>query len=282
MIATTLEEFQDSIRATGGYATAPDHRAAVRAKPGAWTTWRYSCGILRVFPLAALHEPTGHYTQDVWCRHCFSTVRVAEKLGMTVSVEGFGPRAAHDGPVVYLCNHMSTTETIFLPTVLMSFGAISYVAKASLSRLPFLSKAAAHMGMVPVTRTSPREDLLHVLRVGTERLKAGGSFLVFPQGTRQEVFSRKVYSSLGAKLAEKAGCPIVPIVVDTRCQLTREKGILRRLFKDFGPVDPSFDIRCAAGPVVPCGKAREMHEAAFDWMAGKLESWGLPTDRAAK
>ena len=33
------------------------------------------------------------------------------------------------------------------------------------------------------------------------------------------------------------------------------------------------------GPVIECGKARDMHEAAFDWMAGKLEEWGLPVDR---
>jgi hypothetical protein len=31
--------------------------------------------------------------------------------------------------------------------------------------------------------------------------------------------------------------------------------------------------------VIPCAKAKVMHEAAFDWMAGKLEEWGLPTER---
>ena len=80
-------------------------------------------------------------------------------------------------------------------------------------------------------------------------------------------------------LAEKANCPVVPIVVDTRCQPTREKGMLRKIFKDFGTVDPSYDIRICAGPVIPSGKAKAMHVAAFDWMAGKLEEWGLPTER---
>ena len=136
------------------------------------------------------------------------------------------------------------------------------------------------MRMVPVGRKSPREDLMTVLNVGQERIKGGDSFLIFPQGTRQEVFSRRVYSSIGAKLAEKAGCPIVPIVVDTRCQLTREKGIFKNVFKDFGTFNPAYDIRVACGPVIQCAKSKVMHEAAFDWMAGKLESWGLPTERA--
>ena len=191
-----------------------------------------------------------------------------------------------DGPVMYLCNHMSTIETILLPPILSAFGPFSYVAKASLAHLPFLAKAAEHMRMVPVTRKSPREDLMTVLNIGQERIKGGDSFLIFPQGTRedlvnmlkigterigrgdsflifpqgtrQEVFSRKVYSSIGAKLAEKAGCPVVPIVVDTRCQLTRRTGMLAKVFKDFGPLDTSKDIRVAAGPVIPTGKAKAL------------------------
>ena len=122
---------------------------------------------------------------------------------------------------------------------------------------------------------------MNILRVGTERIQGGDSFLIFPQGTRCEVFSRKRFSSIGAKLAERAGCPVVPLVVDTRCQPTRKTGLLRKVFKDFGPVDTQYDIKVACGPVIPCGRSRELQEASFDWMATKLESWGLPTDRAA-
>lgn len=279
MKITTLDEFQESLKATGGYSTADDHRASVRARPSAWTTWRYSMGVVNVFPMCALSEPFGLLDTDRWAKFCFTTVQMAEKLGMRVSVEGFEKRQAYDGPVMYLCNHMSTTETILLPPILLAFSPFSYVAKASLAHLPFLERAAAHMRMVPISRKSPREDLMNILKVGTERIQGGDSFLIFPQGTRQKVFSRQVYSSIGAKLAEKAGCPVVPIVVDTRCQLTREKGILKKIFKDFGPVDTSMDIRVCAGPVIPNAKSRVMHEACFDWMASKLEEWGLPTER---
>lgn len=279
MRTTTLSEFQESIRRTGGYRTAPDCRAVARAKPSAWTTLRYTWGVTRVFPCCALAEPFGKLTTDRWAGFCFSTVTTAERLGMNVLVEGFSGRIAHKGPVLYVCNHLSMTETILLPPLLLAISPFSYVAKASLAHLPFLEKAAEHMRMVPISRVSPREDLVNILRVGTERIQGGDSFLIFPQGTRCEVFSRKKYSSIGAKLAERAGCPVVPIVVDTRCQPTRTSGLLRKVFKDFGPVDTGYDIKVACGPVIPCGRAREMHEASFDWMATKLESWGLPTDR---
>ena len=276
MKVTTLEEFRAELLATGGYETADDHRAAKRAKPGAWTTLRFSLGVSHVFPMCAITEPFGLLNTDRWAHYCFRTVQIAEKLGMKVTLEGWKQREAYKGPVMYLCNHMSTVETILLPPIVLTYGPFNVVAKASLNHLPFLEKAATHMGMLPLGRKSPREDLMFMLKAGVERIQAGNSFLIFPQGSREKVFSRKLYSSIGAKLAEKAGCPVVPIVVDTRCQPTREGG---GLFKDFGPVDTSIDIRCACGPVIPCGKAKTMHEAAFDWMAAKLESWKLPVER---
>ena len=279
MKTTELADFQRELRETGGYRTHDDCRAPRRAKPGFWTTLSYSLGVIGVFPRSGLAEPFGKLTTEKWARYCFTSVTVPEKLGMNVIIDGFENRRAVDGPVLYLCNHMSMTETILLPPVLLAFGPFSYVAKASLAHLPFLEKAAEHMRMVPISRTSPREDLVNILRVGRERIAGGDSFLIYPQGTRCEVFSRKRYSSIGAKLAERAGCPVVPIVVDTRCQPTRKRGLLKKVFKDFGPIDTSCDIRVCCGPAIPCGKAKEMHEAAFDWMAGKLESWGLPVER---
>ena len=279
MKATELSEFQRELRETGGYRTHEDCRASARAKPGFRTTLRYSWGVTRVFPSCAFAEPFGKLTTESWAGFCFSAVTTPESLGMNVIIDGFKDRLAYGGPVMYLCNHMSMTETILLPPVLLAFGPFSYVAKASLAHLPFLEKAAEHMRMVPISRTSPREDLVNILKVGKERISGGDSFLIYPQGTRCEVFSRNRYSSIGAKLAERAGCPVVPIVVDTRCQPTRKTGIFRKVFKDYGPVDTSLDIRVSAGPLIPCGKAKEMHEATFDWMATKLESWGLPTER---
>lgn len=279
MKPTTLSEFRRELLATGAYATHPDHRAPNRARPGALTTFRLAWNVARVFPMCALYEPLGYLTTDSWAELCFSSVTGAEALGMNVILEGWRNRLDWQGPVVYVCNHMSTYETIMLPSVVLTFGPFSIVAKNSLGHLPFLAKAADHMRMVTVGRKSPREDLLHILGVGCERLAGGESFLIFPQGTRQEVFSSARFSSIGAKLAERAGCPVCPIAVDTRALPTRKSGLLAKVFKDFGPVDTSLDIRCCCGPLIREPKARAMHSASFDWIASKLESWGLPVER---
>ena len=278
-LKTTLEEFRQSLLSSGSYRTQADHRASERAKPSALSTLRFTAGVAKVFPLCALYEPFGKLDTDKWAHFCFSTVQTAERMGMNVIVEDWEKRAAYSGPVMYLCNHMSTLETILLPPVLLTYGPFNVVVKASLSHLPFLEKAAAHMGLVPIGRKSPREDLMTLLRVGAERIYQGNSFLIFPQGSREKVFSRKLYSSIGAKLAEKAGVPICPIAVDTRCQPTRDKGILSKVFKDFGTVNPAFDIRCRCGDLIPCTKSKEMHSASFDWIASTLEEWGMDVER---
>lgn len=275
MKTTKFPDFQSLIRETGNYRTPDDRRATRRAKKGWLTTLRYSWGVIRVFPLTALVRAFGLLTCKRWEKLCFSTVTTAEKLGMNVVIEGFETLRDLKEPAVLLSNHMSTTETVLLPPILRAIRPFSYVAKASLAHLPFLEKAAAHTGMIEIGRVSPREDLVNILKRGTERIQGGDSFLIFPQGTRSPVFSHRKFSSIGSKLAEKAGVPIIPIVVDTRCQPTRPGGP----FKDLGTVDPTIDLRVSIGPVIPLAKSKEMQEAAFDWMATKLEAWGLPVER---
>lgn len=278
MKKTTLKEFQEELRQTGRYETKDDHRAKRRAGKNWWTTLRYSWGTVSVFPKCAVTEPFNLLTIPRWAGFCFKVVKTAEKLGMKVLIEGYENLRDLEGPAVLLSNHMSTTETILLPPVILASKPFSYVAKESLSTIPFLGKAAAHTGMVPVGRISPREDLMNVLKVGQERIKSGDSFLIFPQGARCEVFSHRKYSSIGAKLAEKAGVPVIPIAVDTRCQPTRKSGMFKKVFKDFGPIDTSYDLKVSFGPAISHAKAKEMHEASFEWIAAKLESWGLPTE----
>ena len=275
MKTTTLEMFRDELRRTGSYRTPPDRKPPHPRAKGWWTTLAFTWGPFSVFPKCAVYEALGWLNTDVWAQFCFRSVQTAEKFGIDVSFDGWERRAAYDGPVVYLSNHMSTLETILLPFTLLTYGPFNVVVKASLSHLPFLEKAAKHMGLVPIGRKSPREDLMTIFHEGCSRIADGKSFLIFPQGSREKVFARKGYSSIGAKLADKAGVPVVPIAVKTDCEPTRPDG--KGWFKDFGTVDPSKDIRVRCGPPI-FGTSKEMHAASFDWIKQQLDEWGMPTE----
>jgi len=272
---TTLEMFREELLRTGAYETPPERMAPKPRAPGWWTTTSFTWSVFSVFPRCAVSENLGLLTTDKWAHYCFAALRKAEAFGTKVTADGWENRRDYEGPVVYLCNHISTLETILLPFVLLTFGPFNVVVKASLSHLPGLERAAEHMGLVPIGRTSPREDLMTVFRVGGEQIAKGISFLIFAQGKRQPVFERKGWSSIGAKLAEKAGVPVMPIAVKTDIQPTRPNG--KGWLKDFGMVDPSRDIRLRCGPVLK-GTSREMHAASFGWIKAQLDEWNMPTE----
>ena len=274
MRRTTLEMFREELVRTGRYVTPPERMAPKPRAPGWWTTLSFSWSVFSVFPRCAISENLRMLTTDKWAHFCFASLRKAEAFGTKVSADGWENRRDCKGPVVYLCNHMSTLETILLPFTLLTFGPFNVVVKASLSHLPGLVRAAEHMGLIPIGRKSPREERRSIFKVGCERIAQGNSVLIFAQGTRQPVFARKGWSSIGAKLAEKAGVPVMAIAAKTDIQPTRPDG--KGWLKDFGTVDPSKDIRLRCGPVLT-GSSREMHAASFDLIKAQLDQWGLPT-----
>lgn len=277
---TSLDAFREILRRDGRYETPPEARAPLPARACLLNTLRYNSAVFGVFPRCAVAEARGKLTTDRWAHICWSAVKKAEHLGGRCIFDGWenAAKAIASGPVVYVANHMSTLETVILPPVLLTYGPFSVVVKASLMHLPFLSSAAVHMGLVPVTRTNPRADLATLLKRGAECLSRGCSMLVFPQGTRSETFSYSGYSSIGAKIAEKCGVPLVPVAVKTDLE---KKGT--GLFKDFGKVDVSREVRARCGPAIPAGRqsggARAAHSASFDWIAEQLSGWNLPVER---
>lgn len=275
MVKTTLEMFREELLRTGSYATAPDHMPPKPRKPGRYTTFRFCWNTFSVFPRSSIAETFGYLTTDLWAHDCFRSVQIAERFGIPFYAEGWNNRRDYKGPVVYLANHMSTLETILLPFMVLTYGPFSTVVKRSLAYIPGLVKASAHLGLIPIGRVNPREDLMTIFKVGGERIARGESVLIFAQGRRLPVFKRKDWSSIGTKLAEKMDVPVVPIAVKTDVMPTRPGG--KGWFKDFGTVDPTKEIRLACGPVMK-GPSRETVKTSFDWIKAKLDSWGLPTE----
>jgi len=269
---TSHKVFQETLRTTGHYETATAGRPSNPVRLSAVNSFLYAFTIIGIVSRCALKQLFRIFNYEQWAKTCMASVVFAEKLGGVVTFEGFEQRAAYSGPVVYVSNHMSTLETMVFPTTLLAFGKLAIVLKKSLTEIPLVGKAALAIGSIAVTRTNAREDLKTVLEEGARRLAAGHSVLLFPQGTRQAVFEGKKFNSLGAKLAERAGVPVVPLAVKTDFLKTG------KWIKDFGEVDPNKPIRFACGPVLPAALgARALHEQSVSFIEAKLKEWGLPT-----
>jgi 1-acyl-sn-glycerol-3-phosphate acyltransferase len=94
------------------------------------------------------------------------------------------------------------------------------------------------------------------------------SVVVFPQTTRTHEFDPEQFSTIGVKLARRAGVPIVPMALRTDAW---DNG---RLFKDFGRIHPSRTVHFEFGASLEVqGRGAEEHEAVSDFIRTRLKAW---------
>lgn len=252
------------------YRTPQERRLTLLARVSPWPELAFYVPVLRVVFRASLQAVAGRFDDERWGEASRGIVRAMEGVGMKLTVEGLDHVRSAEGPVVYVGNHMSTLETFVLPSLLRPEGPVTYVVKDSLLRYPVFGPIMRSRDPVSVGRKNPREDLAAVLGGGQERLARGVSMVVFPQTTRTSGFDRAHFNSIGAKLAARAGVPVIPVALRTDAW-----GTGRRL-KDFGPVDPSLPVHIRFGaPLPPAGKGAEVHEATVAFIETNLRAWGV-------
>ena len=237
-----------------------------------WSVYLHFIGtILRSRALAL----AGKYDDEAWAYASREIIHNLERCQARLHIEGMDRVRASEGPLVFVANHMSTLETVALPGLIVPMKPVTYVVKEKLMHGFFWGPIMRSRNPIPVSRSDPRADLDIVMREGCARLAAGISVIVFPQGTRTEVFDRSRFNSLGAKLAAKAGVQLLPIAVKT--DYWGSSGILR----GFGPIRRDRPIHIEFGdpaPVVGRGKAE--HEHCLDFIESRLRAWGAPVQQS--
>jgi 1-acyl-sn-glycerol-3-phosphate acyltransferase len=88
-----------------------------------------------------------------------------------------------------------------------------FVAKRSLFRMPFVGWHLLRSGHIPVHRDRPREARKS-LDQAAEKIRAGSSVLLFPEGHRSRDGKIGQFKSGSFYLAIQAGVPVVPITLN--------------------------------------------------------------------
>jgi 1-acyl-sn-glycerol-3-phosphate acyltransferase len=120
-----------------------------------------------------------------------------------------------DGPAILASNHLSFSDSIFLP--LMTPRRITFLAKAEyFTERGIKGKLKkgffAGVGQVPIDRSGGRasED---AIRKGVEILNAGDLLGIYPEGTRSPD-GRLYRGKTGiARMALEAGVPVIPVAM---------------------------------------------------------------------
>jgi 1-acyl-sn-glycerol-3-phosphate acyltransferase len=118
-------------------------------------------------------------------------------------------RMRSGAPRIYVSNHISWFDVLTLAAVLPRY---KFVGKAELFRIPLFGRAARAAGMIPIEREN-RKSAFESYRVAAERIRAGASVVVFPEGTRGRSYALRTFKKGPFVLAVAAGVPMVPTIV---------------------------------------------------------------------
>ena len=140
------------------------------------------------------------------------TVRVAlAVVGLRYRVEG--REHILDRPAIYCVNHTSNVEPPVLFAALRRLTPRLHILyKAELRKLPILNIGFDLVGFIPVDRGN-REQTTRAVNLAVARLNAGGSFFVFPEGTRSRTGELLPFRKGAFVMAIRAGVPIVPVAI---------------------------------------------------------------------
>jgi 1-acyl-sn-glycerol-3-phosphate acyltransferase len=233
--------------------------------------WSVYCHFFATILRSRALALAGLYDDEAWARSSREIISNLERCQARFRIEGMNRVRGAEGPLVFVSNHMSTLETLALPGLIVPMKPVTYVVKEKLLHGLFWGPIMRSRNPIAVSRSDPRADLEIVLREGCARLAAGVSVIIFPQGTRREVFERSQFNSLGVKLAAKAGVRLLPVAVKT--DYWGSSGILR----GFGPIRRDRPIRIEFGEPVPiAGRGRAEHDHCLDFIESRLRAWGAP------
>ena len=129
------------------------------------------------------------------------------KLMCGLKYEVFGLEKIPKTPAVYIANHQSFWENVFMQLIVPIH---SWVIKKELLNIPILGQGLKLVQAIAVDR-SYNMSVKQILQEGRKKLAQGISMVVFPESTRLLPTEYKKYKPSAIKLAMDAKVPLVLI-----------------------------------------------------------------------
>lgn len=167
-------------------------------------------------PLMIAEWIIGKFNMDVKNRSSLAIVNWAFRCCLRLSgvkITYIGEeRVPKDQAVLYIGNHRSYFD------ILMTYVRVprptGYVAKIEMLKIPLLSNWMKNLHCLFLDRNDLKQGAKIIL-TAIGKIKDGISICIFPEGTRNKVPDTFLPFHAGSfKIAEKSGCPIVPIAIN--------------------------------------------------------------------
>ncbi len=177
--------------------------------------------LLLGIPVLGVEWIIGKFNKEAEDYQCLRMVQAAFKLMLFVAgtdITVIGEENIPDEPVLYIANHRSYFDILL--TYSRCKRLTGYVAKKEMLRYPLLKNWMARLYCLFLDRENPREGLKTILQA-IDYVKSGISICIFPEGTRNngEECSMLPFHSGSFKIAEKSGCPIIPVSLNNTSEI---------------------------------------------------------------
>ena len=133
----------------------------------------------------------------------------AGRLLCDMDVVTEGTENIPDEPCIFLIKHTTALEVYWQISALPP---ATWVLKRELLWIPIFGWAIGFvMKSIAINRKAGGPAVKQVIDQGRQRLAAGLSICIFPEGTRMPPGQTRRYGISGAALAEAVGCKVVPV-----------------------------------------------------------------------
>jgi 1-acyl-sn-glycerol-3-phosphate acyltransferase len=126
---------------------------------------------------------------------------------------------------LFVANHTSSADA---PAIVGAIPRrVAILLKETLFQWPIVGQAFRSAHFIPVNRGA-RDSAIASVEKATEAMKAGQSFLIYPEGTRSPDGRLQEFKKGGVVMAIKAGVPIVPMVCSGAHHIMEKKSLVIR------------------------------------------------------
>lgn len=167
-------------------------------------------------PIQLAEYIIGKYNPGLKDRSSLAIVKWAFRVvlflsGITVTVIG-EENVPKDEPVLYVGNHRSYFDILI--TYVRVPRLTGYMSKIEILRIPSLNTWMKYLHCVFLDRSDIKAGMQSIL-TAIDKIKAGISICIFPEGTRNRTEDTFLEFHNGSfKVAEKSGCAIVPMSIN--------------------------------------------------------------------
>ncbi len=171
-------------------------------------------------PVLLIEWVIGKFSPKAKDYSCLRLVQGAFKLimfvtGVKLTVIG-EENVPKDQAVLYVGNHRSYFDVVM--TYARCPGLTGYIAKVEMLRIPLLRDWMKALYCLFLDRDDIKAGLKTILQ-GIEYIKRGISICIFPEGTRNHSDTMMPFKEGSLKMAEKTGCPIIPMAITNSAEM---------------------------------------------------------------